>query len=73
MEDRQKIDEIYKAIVGSELHPNGLLERVDRLEKFRTNSLKAAWTLSGVILALGTILKLTQGNEQYLLLCLYVT
>tara|TARA_R110001632_G_scaffold195229_1_gene316819 strand:- start:2200 stop:2382 length:183 start_codon:yes stop_codon:yes gene_type:complete len=54
----QKIDAIYDAIVGSDLNPNGLINRMDKLEKFKAASMKAIWTVGGVILAIGTILKL---------------
>jgi len=56
-ESEKKINEIYDAIVGSELHPNGLLDRVDKLERFKEVVKKTGWTATGVLVAIGTILK----------------
>jgi len=56
-ESERKINEIYDAIVGSELHPNGLLDRVDKLERFKEVVKKTGWTATGVLVAIGTILK----------------
>ncbi len=59
-DNEAKIDEIYKAIVGSELHPDGLIQRVDKLEKFSGRMKKAIWTITGVLMSLGAILKLIE-------------
>ena len=58
MDDKRKLDEIYTAIVGSELHPNGLLNRVEKLEQWASNAKRFAWIGTGIFIAGSAIIKL---------------
>tara|TARA_R110000744_G_scaffold121232_2_gene225761 strand:- start:845 stop:1027 length:183 start_codon:yes stop_codon:yes gene_type:complete len=55
----EKIQQIYDVIVGSELHPDGMISRIQELENFKSLALKAFWTGTGIALTIGTVLKLT--------------
>jgi len=59
--DKDKIDKIYDAIVGSELQPNGLLDRVDRLEKWASSVKRFTWIATGILIAGSAIIKLLKG------------
>ena len=59
-DNNQKLDEIYNAIVGSELNPNGLLHRVGKLEKQSSVIKKMTWTVAGILMAIGTVLKIVK-------------
>ena len=54
---KNKIDSIHEAIVGSALQPNGILKRLDELEKLKTEFKRFKFIGVGVITIIGLLLK----------------
>lgn len=53
----QKIDAIYDALTGTELNPNGLIPRIERLEKYQARDKKQKWVAAGGFSVLGVLAK----------------
>lgn len=51
------LKEVKAALLGNEYNPNGFVKRVEKLEKYQSNDKKQKWTLAGIGLALGFVLK----------------
>lgn len=51
------LKEVKEALLGNEYNPNGFIKRVEKVEKYQANDKKQKWTLAGVGLAIGFILK----------------
>ena len=47
MTANDKIDRIYETLVGTELNPNGLIDRVEKLEKRDGEVKKMQWLVMG--------------------------
>ena len=59
MNQTKKLDAIYDAIVGTELNPNGLIQRMEKVEKDNANTKKLRWTIAGAATIITAIFKLT--------------
>lgn len=54
-ETKNKVDDIYNALVGNdELGVKGLVDRVEKTEKYIETDKKMKWTAAGVITALSS-------------------
>jgi hypothetical protein len=51
------IKELKDFLIGSDLNKNGFINRVESLEKYQSNDKKQKWTLAGIGLAIGFLLK----------------
>ena len=51
------VKELREALIGNDFNPNGFVKRVEILEKYQSNDKKQKWTLAGIGLAIGFILK----------------
>ena len=47
MTANEKIDRIYETLVGTELNPHGLIDRVEKLEKRDSEVKKMQWIVMG--------------------------
>lgn len=43
-----KVDKMYDALVGSDLIPNGVIGRVDKIEEYQGKDKKQKWVALGV-------------------------
>jgi len=51
------LKEVKEALLGNEYNKRGFIDRVEELEKYQNNDKKQKWTLAGIGLAIGTLLK----------------
>jgi len=48
-----QMSEMHTAICGSRLNPNGLIQRMDKVERYQSKDKKQKWIVLGGIAALG--------------------
>lgn len=53
----KQVNEMHSALMGTKYGQKGLVERVDGIEKYQMNDKKQKWTIAGVGISLGFILK----------------
>jgi len=53
-----KVDKMYDALVGSELNPNGLIDRVKHIEKQQESIKKRHWMVAGGISVISFLISL---------------
>jgi len=44
-------------LIGSDLNKNGFIQRVEAVEKYQSSDKKQKWTLGGIAIAIGFLLK----------------
>ncbi len=54
----KQINSIHEALIGNDYNDNGLINRVKKVEKYQATDKKQKWTIAGVGIALGFILKM---------------
>jgi hypothetical protein len=53
----KKVDKLYDSIIGSDLQPNGINPRLQKVEEYQSKDKKQKWMVAGAALLLGTIAK----------------
>jgi len=52
------LKEVKDALLGNEYTKEGLIHRLGEIEKYQSNDKKQKWTIAGIGIALGVLLKL---------------
>ena len=53
----REVKELKEALVGNDFNSNGFIKRVEEVEKYQSNDKKQKWTVAGIGLAIGFLLK----------------
>lgn len=54
----QQVNSIHEALIGNDYNDNGLISRVKKIEQYQSVDKKQKWTIAGVGLAFGFLLKI---------------
>lgn len=52
------LKEVKEALLGNEYNSRGFIKRVEDVEKYQSNDKKQKWTLAGIGIAIGFLIKL---------------
>ena len=52
------LKEVKEALLGNEYNSKGFIHRVEELENYQSNDKKQKWTLAGIGIAIGFLIKL---------------
>jgi hypothetical protein len=53
----RQVNSIHEALIGNEYNGEGLIDRVKKVEKYQESDKRQKWTIAGVGITIGFILK----------------
>ena len=51
------LKQVKEALLGNEFNKKGFIDRVESLEEYQANDKKQKWTIAGIGIAIGTLIK----------------
>ena len=53
----RQVNSIHEALIGNDYNDNGLIDRVKKVEKYQMNDSRQKWTIAGIGISFGFLLK----------------